>query len=216
MRTKRPLVRTGSYTGDGLDNHSINGVGFESDYLIVMPAEDEVATHRFAGMTGDASFPFFSSTALTNRIQAFEPDGFQVGDDWIVNKSGSTYHYVAFKELPQQIDVGSYTGDGWDDHSIPGLGVIPELVILKPETLQHSIHRPHSMGGGDTAFDFDASSVLTDHIRALESNGFQVGSEDGVNAIGVTYHWVTFGRDPSQPGMAPFMIRWAEVDPHAP
>src|SRR5205809_152727 len=86
---------SGSYTGNGVDNRSITGVGFTPDYVVVMAEGSKRAVQRSSAMTGDTSFQFDASGPTVNLIQAFNADGFQVGSDARVNTSGSAYHYVA-------------------------------------------------------------------------------------------------------------------------
>jgi hypothetical protein len=94
----------GSYVGNGVDNRSISGVGFQPRFVIVQSANDGYDPfQRSVSMVGDASVSF-RNALTTNRIQALEADGFQVGTYTAVNKSpgaciGGTdcdYIYVAF------------------------------------------------------------------------------------------------------------------------
>jgi len=94
----------GSYVGNGVDNRSISGVGFQPRFVIVQSANDGYDPfQRSVSMVGDASVSF-RNALTTNRIQALEADGFQVGTYTAVNKSpgaciGETdcdYIYVAF------------------------------------------------------------------------------------------------------------------------
>jgi outer membrane protein assembly factor BamB len=88
-------MRVGRYTGDDTDPRSI-AVGFRPEYLIVKGIDvTEEAVQRFAPITGDNSLNFKNGFA-SNWIQAFEPNGFQVGNDNRVNNSGNDYLFVAF------------------------------------------------------------------------------------------------------------------------
>ncbi len=60
---------------------------------------------------GDNSYLMTGTGKITNRIQAFEADGFQVGSNVDVNESGTTFHYIAWAASPQ-VSTGSYTGNG--------------------------------------------------------------------------------------------------------
>ena len=44
-----------SYTGNGADDRSITGVGFQPDYVIVVPTSSQHPYHRSSAMSGDAS-----------------------------------------------------------------------------------------------------------------------------------------------------------------
>ena len=108
-------LAVGSYTGNGSDNRSITGVGLQSNYVIVMSSGRDAVVHRFASQTGDATLLFNGSAEISDRIQAFETDGFQVGANTEVNKNGETYHYLAWKEASATIKVGAYAGGAADN-----------------------------------------------------------------------------------------------------
>ena len=61
-------------------------------------ASRPLATQAQQSLSGDASFRWNATAGSPNRIQALEADGFQVGTSDQVNKSGETYHYIAFKD----------------------------------------------------------------------------------------------------------------------
>ena len=52
--------------------------------------------------SGEMTYLFSAFTNLTNEIQAFESDGFQVGTTNRVNQSGTTYNWAAFRRDPLQ------------------------------------------------------------------------------------------------------------------
>ena len=89
-------MKVGTYVGDNVDDRSI-AVGFPPDYLVVMSEESELPFKRTSAVSGDRSFKFASGNPQANRIQAFEANGFQIGDNNDVNDTGVTYHYVALK-----------------------------------------------------------------------------------------------------------------------
>ena len=93
-------MQVGSYTGDGTDNRSITGVGFQPDWLIIQRATASDAQHKpiSTGASTDSSQLFSANGNASNRIQALESDGFQVGTRAEVNSSSgsTTYYYMAF------------------------------------------------------------------------------------------------------------------------
>ncbi|MCH7797182.1 MAG: right-handed parallel beta-helix repeat-containing protein [Planctomycetes bacterium] len=189
----------GSYVGDSQDNRSIAGVGFQPDYVIVLPEPgntNRMPYQRFSSMVGDTSIEFGAAVGKSDRIQAFEADGFQLGKNQNVNKSGVTHHYAAFKAVAGKMKVGSYTGDGADNRSIAGVGFRPEYLIIKDYTTDHqAVHRPASLAGDSTLW-FTQRFNDTNLIQALEADGFQLGNSvtpTSVNQSGDTYHWAAFG-----------------------
>ncbi|MBI2854726.1 MAG: hypothetical protein HYX87_07400, partial [Chloroflexi bacterium] len=102
-------LAVGSYTGNNTDNRSISGVGFQPEWVVIQRTSTDQARHKLAstGATSDYSQLFDVVADETNRIQALESDGFQLGNGVGVNVS-STYYYIAFN----QIALESYEDSG--------------------------------------------------------------------------------------------------------
>ena len=86
----------GTYIGNGSDDRSITGLGFQPE--IVMTNEDgsSKGIFRTTEHSGDSSLIMQGSNA-TNRIQAFESDGFQLGTSTAANDNSIVYYYFAWK-----------------------------------------------------------------------------------------------------------------------
>jgi hypothetical protein len=91
-------VRQATYAGNGTDNRSINGVGFQPLTVWVKRDTANQSTWRSASTAGDLSHHWGATASAVDRIQALETDGFQVGTSPLVNASTGTYHYIAFKD----------------------------------------------------------------------------------------------------------------------
>ncbi|MGB6045519.1 MAG: DUF4347 domain-containing protein, partial [Pirellulales bacterium] len=187
-------MSVGSYTGDGLDDRSITGVGFQADYAIVMGAGAHESVQRFQDQSGDASLEVGSSSPLANVIQAFEADGFQVGSDSRVNQSGQDYYYVAWKEVAGKTAFGTYTGDDADNRAITDVGFQPEYVLTRMEAGGDSVHRPDSLTG-DNTLGIGSDGAFADGIQQYLPTGFEVGSHIIVNWSGQTYYYAAFNAD---------------------
>jgi hypothetical protein len=183
--------KVGTYTGNGVDNRSIAGVGFQSDYVIVMSAGAVNAVQRSSAMVGDKSFQFDGTASATNLIQALQADGFQVGNDTQVNGNGPVYHYAAWKAVAGTTSVGSYTGNGVDNRSIAGIGFQPNYLIIKANSTAVGVHRPASFVG-DSTLRFTNTASFANSIQAIQPDGFQVGTDTTVNTNGTIYYWVAF------------------------
>ena len=89
-----------SYPGDGADNRSVTTAGFQPEYALIR-ADDNVtarpAVHHPASLAGDNTLLFSGAAMVTNRIQALQADGFQVGNSGDVNANGVTYYSVAVR-----------------------------------------------------------------------------------------------------------------------
>ena len=150
-------MKVGSYSGNGADNRSITGVGFQPDYVIVMPGSNNPSVHRSSAMLGDISSYFSTTASATNIIQALEADGFQVGTNASVNTNGTTYYYIAWKAIAGKMNIGTYTGSGADNRNITGVGFQPEWVLVKDTTTDYAIHKPASTGAStDSSLYFNA------------------------------------------------------------
>ena len=73
------VLNVGTYTGSNAISNprSITGVGFQPEYVAVLPATNANPFQRFAGMS--QGFLFQSGGGNNNRITALNSDGFTVG-----------------------------------------------------------------------------------------------------------------------------------------
>jgi hypothetical protein len=94
------ITKTGSYVGNGNDNRSITGVGFQPDFVMVMgdvaagapAATSEMGSNKSKRLSGQ-------QVLASNLIQnASEADGFQIGSADEVNSNGLDYYYIAIRE----------------------------------------------------------------------------------------------------------------------
>ncbi|MEX1008171.1 MAG: signal peptidase I [Acidimicrobiia bacterium] len=179
--------KVGSYLGDGTDNRSITGVGFAPAWVLTI-GDGNDSTVRPSSLAGDASFPLDGTSQFTNRIQALESDGFQIGSNAATNESGTTFHYLAWK-AGTNVKQGTYLGDASDNRSIPGVGFGPALVWVKRDTSNQATWRPAS-ATGDVSLFWGATASNADRIQALEGDGFQIGTNAQVNTLNATYHYL--------------------------
>ncbi len=184
-------VASGSYTGTSGDNRNISGVGFQPDAVIIKGNAAQVAVMRTSTMSGDATKPLSGATALnTDRIQALQSDGFQVGTNAQVNLLGTTYYWTALKARSGHMTLGSYTGTG-ANRSITGLGYSPEYVMILSASANNAVQRMSAMS---RTYRFDAHTGITTGITSLDSDGFSLGTDTQVNANGTTYHYAAFNQ----------------------
>lgn len=88
---------TGSYTGDGIDDTGITGVGFQPNFVHVGRANGFRDVPVFRGdHAGDLSSHYTTAGAIADLIQAHQADGFQIGINASVNANGPIYGYFAF------------------------------------------------------------------------------------------------------------------------
>jgi hypothetical protein len=185
-------LKVGTYTGDGQASHPIAGVGFAPEYVAVIGAGATSSLQRFTGMS--TSFKFGSVTGTSSGIDSLDGNGFTVGSAAETNTNGTTYHYVAFNQVAGSIKRGTYTGNAQDNRNVTGVGFQPDYVMVRPNdtaTARKGRHRPAALGGTSSQFfTADANDALG--IKALQSDGFQVGTDGSVNANNVNYHYIAF------------------------
>ena len=181
-------MATGTYTGDAIDNRAIT-VGFQPDFVMVKDTAATEGAARSTSMPGDVSKPMGTLTAfVADHIQSLTATGFTIGTNNRVNRSGRTYHWVAFKANSQAMKVGTYNGNG-TTQSITGMGFQPELVILMGNNAQRAAAR---YSGAARTYGFDASTGVTTGVTAFGTDGFTVGAAAEANSNGVAYHYVAF------------------------
>lgn len=95
--TQNVQMKIGTYVGDGNATQAITGMGFQPDYLVILPGAHETPWGKTKDMGADAAA--FSGTFATLRIISLDTDGFTVGNLNSMNVNLQTNYYVAFKEL---------------------------------------------------------------------------------------------------------------------
>ncbi len=98
-------IITGTYTGNGVDNRTINvGLNLTAKngvYIIITPAGGiGDACHRIEYSQGDLTMAFTGTGDVANKIQSLQTTGFQVGTHADVNGNGLVYRYTVLYEEP--------------------------------------------------------------------------------------------------------------------
>jgi hypothetical protein len=195
----------GTYSGNGTDNRSITGLGFQPDLVVTKNSTSATTNNRRSVMSGDkhfgdqASYVSDAVADTTNMIQAMESNGFQVGSGASSNESGYTMYWFAFGGVPSMtgsgtftMAQGSYIGSG-ATRSITGVGFAPDLVLIKDNAANYAVFRIRQMAGDTTAYLAAATADFAGGITSLGSDGFSLGTSTIVNTNGNTYHWQAFG-----------------------
>ena len=208
IKARAGHMAVGSYTGDGNTGHAITGLGFSPEYAIVTAGDiavlnEEAPVQRMAAMT--RTFPFDTGggtgtpgTGTTAGITSFHSGGLTLGNDRSVNGSGITYHYAAFNQCAGEMETSSYTGNGAASRQVTGVGFQPEYMIVRANdtsTARIGVHRSAAVGGSDSLL-FNNAANIGNGITALQTDGFQVGSNAATNANGVAYPYVAFHDKP--------------------
>ena len=93
-------IITGSYTGDGNDNRTINigiNLAAKSNVCVMVKKRDnESGVFRIEYAQGDLGMYFVASTDIANLIQSFAATGFIIGSHTAVNHDTWTFRYIVF------------------------------------------------------------------------------------------------------------------------
>jgi concanavalin A-like lectin/glucanase superfamily protein len=193
------LMATGSYAvgGSASDDRDITISPAFTPEVVVIKCDGAVeAVWTIAALL--TSSTTFSNTAVpaTNRIQAFNADGFQVGTSTSVQNLNSTCYYTAFANGPGNgLAVGTYTGNGSDDRDITiSPAFSPQMVWIHytAGVTQSGVWRS-TAHTGDDASKFAASTAnLANAIQGFHAAGFTVGTDGTTNTNTATYAYVAF------------------------
>jgi len=198
---------SGQYTGNGADDRTIDisdtttpsVADFQPEVCIVKGNTTQNAVVRIAAMGADASKELSNAGAalLTNRIQAFNANGFQVGTNAQVNTDTLVYFYACWApDSNNDFASGTYAGNGSDsrtiDISATSTGAIPDFspeFVLVVQGAETAMWRGASSHSGDSASDFFASANDTNCIQAFNANGFEIGTCAKTNTNLTNYYY---------------------------
>lgn len=100
---RRVLMMSGQYTGDGNDDRNIN-IGYDltnKHVLVFTKAEPgQPAVWRGYYHVGDVSSFFNNVGDVSNQIQTFYDQGFQIGSGVYANQDTVLYRYIVFWLFP--------------------------------------------------------------------------------------------------------------------
>jgi hypothetical protein len=190
FKTNSQAMSVGTYTGNGAASRSFTGLGYSPEAVILMGNNAQRAVSRLSGST--RSYGFDASTGTTTGVTSLDADGFSVGNAVEANANGVAYHYVAFNDVANSIDVASYTGNNSDSRDITTVGFQPEYVLIRANdtaTGRSANARPASLAGDSTLL-FTATAAGNNRIQALQATGFQLGTSADVNANTVAYQYL--------------------------
>lgn len=170
----------GAYYGNGLDSRDIGRLPFSPDMLAVKRNNTTQGVWRTSEHVGDSSSFFTATPDNSNRVQAFNPDGFEVGTLAEVNSANSVYWYFAFA-TSSTFSVGTYSGTGIaQDVSV---GFTPYHTWVKHTGSTQAVMRPNTVVG-DGALPFVNAAQVADAITGTTNDGFAVGTAAETNTSG--------------------------------
>ena len=161
------------YTGTGASN-SITGVGFQPDFTWIKQRNTTRFHYLFDSIRGATKKLHSNSTdaesTLSTTLSSFDSDGYTVETDAGVNQSSGTYaswNWLAGGTGVSNTDgsitstvsanttsgfsIGTYTGTNVDNTVGHGLGVAPDVIMVKCTSTAHDWVVYHSALGSGSA-----------------------------------------------------------------
>lgn len=186
-------IRVSKWTGNGVDNTNITGIGHRPMFMLTKGSGAGVwRSHR---MQRDVTNLLTTTTSgQADMLQEFLADGVQLGSSARVNTNGTPYYSISisWNTSQQYAYAGTYMGDGVDSRNITatGLSFPADFLMLQSTTTGTSstVYRTSSMSG-DVSGKFDAATT-TNQVQSLLANGFQTGTAAGVNTSGLYYQFM--------------------------
>jgi hypothetical protein len=140
------------------------------------------------------------NTGNTTQLNAFNSDGFSLGNSTEVNYSGDNYASWTFRKAPRFFDCVEYTGTGVAQNINHSLGVVPGCIIIKSTSNTENWQVWHRSVTGNLELDstaaVDAASVRLENVT---DTSFGVKTFNTSNGSGQTYVAYLFAHDPLGP-----------------
>jgi hypothetical protein len=173
------------YTGNDTDDHAITGVNFKPDFVWIK-SRSVANNHNLYDVIRGVNKPLkCNSTASeftrTDALKSFDSDGFTLDDDGVsdeVNNNGVTYASWNWKaggsassnsngtitssvsaNTDAGFSIGTYNGSGSDNTVGHGLGVAPDMIIVKCKSTAHDWVVYHSALGNAKILTLNATTV---------------------------------------------------------
>ena len=197
------------YTGNGSNNTSITGVGFQPDWVWVKARNIEYGHKLFDVVRGQgkrlSSNDADAESTVTNELTSFNSDGFTTNNNAGMNENNRPYVAwnwkagTAFTNDASATGIGSidssgsvntdagfsitgFTGDGNTGATIAhGLGVKPDMIILKMRSV------------GDTSWGIYHQAIGATKYLRLNVSGASVTSNTRWNNVEPTSTVFTLG-----------------------
>lgn len=192
-------IKTGSYVGDGADNHAITDVGFSPD-LVIVKGGVNIACFKTKHMPFDLTAFLAGNIAhFSGGVKGLLPNGFQVGTDAKVNANGTTYYYIAIKGYDAQnfFRVFTYVGKVGDNRQLNDANIFftPDIAWAKGNNAQNPSVRTKEVVG-DNSWHFSGSIDAVNEIQAFISNGLELGNSSRINQAGIDFYGIALKHYP--------------------
>jgi len=192
-------LTVGSFTGNGVDDRNISGIGFEPDFVFVKQNAAIGPAFNTTECWGDYSLATLAGAGALNHIQSLDVDGFQVGNSTAVNTGGVLSYWFAFGGAPDPaptenflMETGHYVGDGQATHIISTL-FAPDLVFIKADDSAQYAMWSTRRDTDITHYFATPTASIASGIKSMEDASFTLGNNATVNTNLINYEYVAFG-----------------------
>jgi hypothetical protein len=192
-------IAEGIYTGSGVDNKTITGLGFKPTFVVIKQRNgaspgSSRGVWSATVLPATNSAPFHEAQLFTDAIKSLDTDGFTLGTDATVNGNTNTYTWIALKDVSgRKITQGTFLGDGVDPRAIIGAGFRPDMIWIKcnDNVNGHTLWRSSDISS-DGAKPLGAfAGYITNTIETTDADGFTVGpTRVNINTFNV--YWLAF------------------------
>lgn len=187
------VIATGSYVGNG--STTVVSIGWRPAQVMIFSTRTTgPGTGRALSVRSDTqpgSNTLFCDTGVSIAVGiTMTATGFSVNSDDRINRSGETFHWLAFRNFASALTQQSYIGDGAPSQNI-SLGLSPTVGIIVAVTPALWLKWP-SMGTQSTV-RYNGSTALLALTSEFVAGGVDVGG--GLNNNLITYHpnWIYQG-----------------------
>lgn len=200
---------TTTYSGTGAARSITNSIDLSTDGGLVWIKDRDVAYGHNLFDTERGAGKFLNSDSTnaevtdTNRLSAFNTDGFSLGTQAAVNSSGDNYVAWTFKQASNFFDVVTYTGDGTAGRTVShNLGSVPAFIIVKRTNNTGSWASYHRSIGNTAAIQLNYANAIDTYVgywnnTSPTSTEFTLGDFAEVNGNGDTFVAYLFAHDTS-------------------
>ena len=205
---------TVTYSGNGSNNHTITGVGFNADFVWNKLKNGNDDHRLFDKVRGINKYVESSNATVevTDAILSTNSDGYVLTDagevnsntgtyvswNWIANGQGSsntdgsintTYTSV---NTTAGLSIVTYTGTGSNATIGHGLGVAPKMIIIKSRSHAKDWTVYHASLGNTKWLELNGTAAEQTNSNRWNNTSptnqvFSVGVDSGVNGSGYTY-----------------------------
>ena len=205
-----------TYTGNAAVRSIVNGIDLAGKGGMVWnkPRSSEghliVDTNRGRNSVLDSSSTDVAvgyAMGGANQFNAFNSDGYTLGNDGIWNGNGTSYVSWTFRKARKFFDVVTYTGNGVAGRQIAhDLGCEPGMIIVKNLSITSHWMVYHRSVGALKYLRLSGTNAATTYSGGWNnteptSTEFTVGNASEVNANGNQYVAYLFAHDTSEDGI---------------